>query len=273
MRSTTLQCAEIRDDFVAGRVPAGPAVEAHVQSCVACRELFEGGAYLGRALAQSAVPEGSEPGELFTLVEGQLRQETGLRARLRALPTPWRVAAWVAVSGGLLGYHLVFMRRPDFAQFSSAVFWAVVALLGAAIVLGASRVARGPTLPLSSRRRDQAVALALLALPALAMLLAPIGSGTPDAAEDWGSPGTCFGYGAALVAPLVLLFWLFERRDQVPGTALASAGALAGVAANLLLHAHCPSVHVGHLLLGHASIGAAWAVTLRILAKPLQLVR
>jgi hypothetical protein len=68
----------------------------------------------------------------------------------------------------------------------------------------------------------------------------------------------------------LLLAWLFERRDTVPPTALVSAGALAGVAANLLLHAHCPSAHLGHLLLGHASIGVMWAVTLGVLSRSFQ---
>jgi hypothetical protein len=63
---------------------------------------------------------------------------------------------------------------------------------------------------------------------------------------------------------VVLLYWLFERRDQVPLSALVSAGALAGLAANLLLHAHCSSANWGHLLLGHASIGVAWALALRL---------
>ena len=71
-------------------------------------------------------------------------------------------------------------------------------------------------------------------------------------------------YGAALVVPLVVLYWLFERRDSVPLSALMTAGALAGLAANLLLHAHCSSANLPHLLLGHASIGAVWALALRL---------
>jgi hypothetical protein len=112
-----------------------------------------------------------------------------------------------------------------------------------------------------------------LVVPALAMLIAPLGSPSPEAAAAWGSPSTCFSYGAALVAPFLLLYWLFERRDNVPLTVLVSAGGLAGIAANLLLHAHCPSAHLGHLLLGHASIGVAWALALGLLSRPLQRAR
>jgi hypothetical protein len=63
------------------------------------------------------------------------------------------------------------------------------------------------------------------------------------------------------------LLWLFERRDRVPLVVRISAGALAGIAANLLLHTHCPSAHLGHLLLGHASVGVAWALVLSLLSR------
>ena len=99
------------------------------------------------------------------------------------------------------------------------------------------------------------------------------GGSVPEAAEAWGSPASCFSYGAGLVAPFLLLFWLFERRDYVPSSVMVSAGGLAGLTANLLLHAHCSSAHLGHLLLGHASIGVVWALLLGTLAKPLGLSR
>jgi hypothetical protein len=73
-----------------------------------------------------------------------------------------------------------------------------------------------------------------------------------------------------LVVPVLLLLWLLERRDAPPLSVLVAAGGLAGLAANLLLHVHCPSVQLAHLLLGHASIGAAWAVVLGLLLGRLQ---
>ena len=91
-----------------------------------------------------------------------------------------------------------------------------------------------------------------------------MGAESTEAASAWGNPASCFTYGAALVAPLVLLYWLFERRAAVPWGALVMAGGVVGVAANLLLHAHCPSANPGHLLLGHASIGVVWALALRL---------
>lgn len=267
-----MDCAEIRNGFVAGRVPAGPEVDEHLLGCPHCRELFERQAELGRRLAL-AVPPTVELGELFALLERDVQRETGLRARLRALPSRVRAGALVGVAVALLAFELGFRRRADFAAFSPVVFWGVVAALVLGVLVGAVRLTRGAAVPLSSAARERWVAVAFLILPAVALLVVPIGSGTPEAAESWGHPGRCFFYGAALVAPFLLLYWLFERRDHVPSAALVSAGALAGIAANLLLHAHCPSAHLGHLLLGHASIGAVWALWLGLLSRPLQLSR
>jgi hypothetical protein len=263
-----LECAEIRSSFVAGRLPAGAAVEAHLEVCPHCPELFENDARLGRSLAQAVGPEVA-PGDLFALVERDVSRDTGLRARLRALPTRLRAGTLVGVAGALLGFQLLLNRRPDFAVYSPGVFWAIAVALLVALILGALLVLRGANAPLGSSGRERGLAVALLLAPALVALLAPLGAGSPDAMA-WADPSGCFSYGAALVAPLVLLYWLFERRDSVPLSALMTAGALSGLAANLLLHAHCSSANLAHLLVGHASIGAAWALVLRLIWGALQ---
>jgi hypothetical protein len=267
-----LECAEIRGGFVAGRVPAGPEVDAHLKSCPHCPELFEKEATLGRRLAEAVLPE-VPPGDLFTLVERDVKGEVGLRARLRALPTRGRTAALLGVAGALLGYQLLRHLRPDFAEYSPGVFWGICAAFALALVVGSQQLLRGPSAPLSAASREQRAAFQWLLLPALAALLVPLGTSSATWLAAWGSPSACFGYGAVLVAPFVLLYWLLERRDNVPVTALVSAGALAGIAANLLLYAHCPSSHLGHLLAGHASIGVAWALALGLMSKTLQRAR
>ena len=264
-----MECAEIRSGFVAGRVPAGPEVDAHLKWCPHCRELFEKGAALGRRLAQAVLSE-VPPGDLFALVERNLQAEVGVRARLRALATPFRTAALLGVAVALVLYQLLQHRRPDFAEYSPAVFWGISGAFGLALVVGSSSLMRGASAPLTRQARQPRAALLWLLLPALLALLVPLGSSSPVWLEAWGSPSACFNYGAALVAPLVLLYWLFERRDNVPTAVVVSAGALAGVAANLLLFAHCPSSHLGHLLAGHASIGVAWALLLGLLSRAFQ---
>jgi hypothetical protein len=258
-----LECAEIRNGFVAGRVPAGPDAEAHLQVCLQCRELFENDARLGRRLALAVAPEVS-PGDLFERVEQDLNREVGVRAWLRALPLRVRAGALLVVAASLFLFHLLLRGRADLGQYSPTVFWSVASLLGLGLAVGAFRVLRGPTAALGSATKDRTLAPLLLLAPALVALLAPLGAASAEAVTAWGNPSNCFTYGAALAVPLVLLYWLFERRDAVPLRALVSAGALAGLAANLLLHAHCGSANVGHLLLGHASIGLAWALALRL---------
>ena len=263
-----MECAEIRKLFVAGRIPAGPEVAAHVRGCGPCAELFAADAQLGRRLSEAVLPE-VDAGELFALVARDVQGEVGLRARLRALPTRVRALGLVGVAFALLAYQLLENLRPDFAAYSAAVFWGVAVVLAVALGTGAWRVLRGASAPLGAAGRERWLALALLLLPALAVLVVPFGAASPEAFAGWGNPVACFSYGAGLVAPFLVLFWLFERRDGLPLTVLVSAGALAGIAANLLLHAHCPSAHLGHLLLGHASIGIAWALGLSALSRPL----
>jgi len=261
-----LECAEIRSGFLAGRVPAGPAVDAHLKSCPSCPELFENGAVLGRRLAEAVLPE-APAGDLFALVERDVKAEVGLRARLRALATPVRSAALVGVALALVVYQLLLHRREDFTDYSAPLFWAMSAVLVLALVAGSLRLMKGASAPLAAQARERRAAVEWLLLPALVALLAPLGASSPKWLAAWGSPGACFSYGAVLVAPLVLLCWLFERRDEVPLAARVSAGALAGIAANLLLYTHCASSHLGHLLAGHASIGVAWALVLGVVPR------
>ena len=257
-----MECAEIRNGFRAGRVPTGPQVEAHFAVCPHCHELFQNDARLGRRLAQAVLPE-APVGDLFALVERDLSQELGLRARLRALPLGVRVAALSGVAGVLFAFQFLRSRSADFGGYSPRVFWGLALAFALAFVAGVLTLSRGATAPLASWARGRAAAVLLLVLPALVALLAPFGASL-EAQAAWGNPSSCFSYGAALVVPLVLLYWLFERRDIVPLRALVAAGAVAGLAANLLLHAHCGSAHPGHLLLGHASIGLVWAFALRL---------
>jgi hypothetical protein len=268
-----LECAEIRNGFIAGRVPAGPEVEAHLKWCPHCRELFEKGAALGRRLAQAVLPE-AEPGDLFALVDREVNRETGLRARLRALPTRVRASAMIGVALALVGWQVLFHLSSNSGgpgpNYSPALFWLLAAALVTLFGAGAYWLLRGALAPVRSEASTRLGALALLVAPTLAALLTPLGTGSPELLAALGHPSACFVYGAALVVPVVALYWLFERRDRVPWTALVTVGALAGIAANLLLQAHCPSKHLGHLLLGHASIGVAWALGLSLLSKPFQ---
>jgi hypothetical protein len=261
-----VDCAEIRRAFASGLVPEGPAVAEHIRLCPHCRQLFEKGAELGRRLAQAVMPAVDAP-ELLAAVERDLQGEVGVHARLRALPSWLRAGALVALGVAPLVLHLLYDRRGDLDEYGLDVFAAVTLGLLATLVWGALRLVRGVSRP---ARGEVGLALLLLGLPILLMFVVPLGPLYDDPPTDWGSPSECFSYGAALVLPIVVLAWLFERRDRMPLPALVAAGALAGVVANLLLNAHCASVHLGHLMVGHASIGVAWALALLLLSPLLR---
>lgn len=269
MRSETLECAEIRSEFVAGRIPAGPEVEAHLKWCPHCRELFEKGAELGRRLAQAVLPA-VEPGDLFALVDREVKQEVGLRARLRALPTRLRAIILSGVVVLMLAAQIAYRCRPDFTELEPALFWGVAAMLSVVLGLGVWRLLRGSSTPLWVSGNERWLTLGLLVFPAVALLVMPLAAPSPEWGHSWGRPESCFSHGALLSVPFVLIYWLFERRDRIPISSWVMVGALAGVSSNLLLHSICPSAHLGHLLVGHASIGVAWALLLAALAKPLQ---
>jgi anti-sigma factor RsiW len=271
MKGETLECAEIRSEFVAGRVPANLEVEEHLKACPQCRELFAHDAALGRRLAQAVLPE-IESGDLFALVDREVQGETGVRARLRALPTRLRAMILGGVVLLLLATQIGYRHRPDFLEYEPLVFWGVVVLLGVALGVGVWRLLRGASLPLWKSSNERWMTLGLLATPVLAILLMPLGTSSPEWLAAFGRPELCFSHGALLSVPFVLIYWLFERRDRIPVSSWVMVGALAGISSNLLLHAICPSENLGHLLLGHATIGVAWALLLAALAKPLQRV-
>lgn len=262
-----MECAEIRSGFVAGQVPAGAGVALHLKSCPHCRELFENEARLGRSLAREVLPV-VDPGALFDQLGREVEREAGPRAWLRSLSTRTRAGALVFVGLLLLASQLWLQRRGDFAEYSPAVFWLVVAALTGALGFGSWRLARGAHAPLKAAQREGAVTLLFLLLPGLVALLSPLGSASGPTTDEaaWGSPLACFSFGAVMVTPFLLLAWLLERRDRVPRAVLVSAGALSGLAANLLLHAHCGSAHLGHLLLGHAGVGVGWALGCALLS-------
>lgn len=261
MTARPVDCAEIRAEFVAGDVPSGPQVEDHLRGCSACRALFDDQARLGRGLAQAVLPQ-VEAAELFASIERDVAAETGLRARLRALPTALRLAGVFGVALAIVGWHALMRPRQQLGGvYSPLALWLLLIALLTALFLGARWLLRGVSS--SAWGRERLLPLALLGLPALIALLSPLGAlDHPEALSAWGSPGICFSYGALSGVPLLLLFWLFERRDQLPLPALLTAGALSGVLANALLHCHCASANLAHLLLGHATIGVAWALVL-----------
>jgi hypothetical protein len=129
--------------------------------------------------------------------------------------------------------------------------YGVVLLYFAGFWFAARRGLLGASEP-GYQRHVRALALASLAVPIAIALL-----GGSMSAKDGGPAAGfgCFMYGALLALPVVAAFFWLERADRPPAGTFWLVAALSGFTANLVLELHCPSQHLVHLLLGHASVG------------------
>ena len=249
-----MDCQEIREAFVNGSAARSADVEAHLRVCPHCRELFEQNAALGHTLANASAGAMPFSDELFTALEADVAQETGLRAWLRSRPTRLRFAA--AVSSVLLVVTVggLWRERPDFAQYPAL---RLVLLLG--VYLVGILLAFGKELSLSARRGSLANHLGLL-LGALGLPFLIAFAPATEASRHAGTEGAlgCFLYGALLTLPTAALLWAFDRDDRPSLRTVCLSAVALGFSANLVLELHCPSGNTLHLLLGHASIGVAW---------------
>jgi hypothetical protein len=249
-----MDCSQVRDAFMSGKVLPKSEVQAHVDVCPQCAALFEHDAELGRSLAAQATSAAPFPEELFGAIEASVGRETGPRAWLRSRPSQLRfqlialcVVVVIIVGGGT-------RHRADFAAYPVE---RMVILLGSYFI--AVLLAVGKELSLAVRRGKLAdyAALALfgLGLPFLAAFVP-----ATEASRQAGPEGAlgCFLYGALFTLPIGILLWAFDRDDRPTLRTVCLSAAALGLSANLLLELHCPSGHPLHLLLGHASLGLAW---------------
>jgi hypothetical protein len=262
-----MDCADIRDSFVGGRVPPSARVQAHLAECPQCRELFEQDADLGRSLASEAALPMVFSAALFDQVGARVAQETGVRAWLRARPSKLRFLLVVLSMLAAVGIGGLLKLRADITVYPGA---RLVLLLGSYLTF--ILLAFGKELFLSVRRGALGdyvgLLVAALGLPFL-IALAP----ATEASALHGPAGAlgCFGYGALLTLPTAALLWAFDRDDRLSVRTVCLSAAALGLSANLVLELHCPNGNLSHVLLGHASLGLVWLLAwalLRSLSRP-----
>lgn len=247
-----MNCSRVREAFLDHEELPRAELAEHLASCEQCRELYAGNAELGRALAAEAALPALALDDLFAGLEARVEHESGLRAWLRSRPSALRfqlaalAVAVVAFAGGVL------RLRADWSQYPGPRLLVPLLYLGLVLIVMRQE--------LSARRRLVAAQpwpwLALLALP-FVLALAP----ATEASRHAGPAGalSCFIYGVLLTLPVALLLWALDRDDRPSlRTAVQSAVAL-GLSANVVLELHCANGNLGHLLLGHVSIGLAWS--------------
>ncbi|HEY0467434.1 MAG TPA: hypothetical protein VGC79_24710 [Polyangiaceae bacterium] len=253
-----MDCAEIRQAFIAGGVPSGPAVDEHRNGCAHCNELFANAAQLGLRLAGDARQTADDVTEQLEVAESLLARERGLRAFLRSRSTRMRWALSLSLPAMLLVRELL-RKRVSLRELGSLRMVAGVLLLGS---LGV--VVHSALRPLPIERR---AALLRTVLSLVTWCLPAVLWFAPEArvgAEDLSSGGfalrslTCFGYGSALAAPSFALLWAFDRGEHVSYRVLALGVGLVALLSSLILLLHCPSTQRAHLIAGHFSIGLVW---------------
>lgn len=250
-------CRDIQLAVATGRSLEAPDLRAHAAECAACRAIAEDDGSLGRALSTRAPDEGAvDLDGMFAELQGRVAEERGLGAWLRSRPTPARIAlAATATLVAMAGLGLILPGR-DLASVPPVPG---VGSLGAsvAVALGAVVVALWP---LHRARPPRAVGAALLTLAVGIPVLAALWPPPPSAIVASQAGGLlalkCFGLGSLTALPVLLVV---RGADRAPwGVSVVLAGAAAGLAGTAGLALGCPHSHPLHLLLGHATVAAAY---------------
>jgi hypothetical protein len=265
-----VDCADIRDAFLADKLPQGAEVEEHVRWCPHCQELLEGRGLLGEQLA-GVRGQAPDP-DLLAAVERDLAQEKGVRAWLRSRPTPVRFALVLSTAALVFIAILTAMPRQDLAYAADNRWVAVAVLFVLGAVLGFDGALR--VLGRAQPRSLVGAALTVLLLPLLVALLpeAELAQATTRGmgADFPRYAGLCFFMGVLVSAPVGTVLWFASRDDRLTLSSLLFVAGGAGVAANLAMHAHCSINHPGHLIAGHATIGVAWLLALLLMNRLLK---
>jgi hypothetical protein len=166
---------------------------------------------------------------------------------LRALPTSVRLGALLAVLATAVAWQ--YATHPDAALAELSLHALVFAAASWALLFPLGR-----SMPEPVRAVVTGVALLL-----------PVGFATlvhaeQQAAELARSTWSCLAYGGVLSLPFLGLLKLLDRRAALGLQRALLAGSIAGLAANALLHLHCPDRALAHLLFGHATLGVLAAL-------------
>lgn len=191
---------------------------------------------------------------MWRALERAIERDHGLLGRLRGLPTQVRTA--LLVSAALLPALVVATLHPEAIEAARAP----LALL---VVAGASALLAPLGQPRWTSRRALLGALAALGPLLGALLFCDHGLIAPPSAAR------CFLYGALWATPSVVLAQLASRTALRGTVDLALLAGVCGIGAAIMLDLHCASRHLGHLILGHASVGCAWAGLCALAARKL----
>jgi len=252
-------CRDIQIAVAQSRALTAPDLRAHLDRCAACRELTGDGGALGRALGTPGAGDAGSGGldldAMFSELETRVAEERGPGAWLRSRPTGLRLVLAVAIAAGAAAGLGLLLPGRDLAALGMARAGASVAIL-AVVAVAAIAMALWP-LHHSAPGPRAATTLILLAVGApVALALWPAAPVLGPGEAALGLSVRCFGLGALTALPV----WLVVRAaDRHPtGASIVLGAAAAGLAGTLGLELGCPHEHPLHLLLGHATVTAAF---------------
>ena len=254
-------CADVRDALKQGK-PLTDELGEHAEQCELCAELVGGEAELGHGLASLEGAPEPDLSRVIANVEEHVAQDTGLGAWLSSRATPTRVLIGIGLPIAIVTWILMAKARPDLALYPlgrlAAIVIAYSLFVGAALRHALAPLQRAAPAPWVR----PALTFAMIALPLVFAVLPAAHSGHPEGSGDdfLRRALACFGFGAALSLPVLVLWALLDRdkHQSAPLAALAAAGA--GLVGVMSLELHCPITQPPHLLLGHASVALTLTV-------------
>lgn len=265
-----MNCEQLRDHLLEGRVAKAPEVQAHAAECSACHELLAAQT-LVEALRASAPRDarGSEQesdlGRLRQEVQSELARETGAVARLKSLPTPTRLTLALGLIVAIAAVEGTLLARADMPMVPMGYLLPVLAVLGA-LAVAASWVALRPLFRSALPRWLEVALLGLcLAVPVgLSFMQPETGHVVGRGASGFGG---CLAHGLILAVLVWLAFRALHRQSLGTGLGALTAGMAGAVAATLGLQLHCANPTAPHWLFGHAGVGAVVLIALWIRHK------
>lgn len=201
---------------------------------------------------------------LYAALRSDIARERGWRAWLRERSATARLLGASGVIAALCALCALGFARRDLAEYPSermALSLAAMGLLLLVSLMVALRPLQRPGLPRWAA--PAAASASLLALAAL-YLVSPL---EPYAVLDAASlrPALiCLAIGLALGVPVYAVIALLDRGGARRAMPMAAA---AGLAANLMLHIHCPSTQSWHLMLGHFGAAALLLLSVALWAR------
>ncbi|HKA90311.1 MAG TPA: hypothetical protein VKE22_21765 [Haliangiales bacterium] len=247
-----MDCAEVEDSLASGR-RLGPAAEAHVRACEACRSLVEDGGTLAASLREAAAT--SLPPDPVAGLDELLARERGARGRLRSLPRPHRLGIVAALVAALAAGVLLAAPRADLDTFPRLRLLLAVGGFAALALLSAWHALRPIYLPPAAAWATWTVLGLGLAGPLVWAKLPEVP--TMPLKIDGLAPvwmAHCFFLGVVSGGALVLLVRGLDRGGRTGADMALLGAAFGGLVGNVGLLLFCPINFPLHLLLGHATV-------------------